>query len=76
MRFVSFKKCSQRPNTRNSKTFEGKKEKKEKKNKQVKCLGCPTLILQKKEGSEEGNAISSRFILKTDALLNVNIKTL
>lgn len=32
---------------------------------------------KKKEGSEEGwNAISSRFILKTDALLNVNIKTL
>ena len=33
---------------------------------------------KKKEGSEEGwNAISSSlFILKTDALLNVNIKTL
>jgi hypothetical protein len=55
-----------------------KERKKGEKKQAMKCLGCPTLILQKKEGSEEGwNAISSsRFILKTDALLNVNVKTL
>jgi hypothetical protein len=32
---VSFKKCSQRPNTRNSKTFEGKKKRRKKTSNEV-----------------------------------------
>jgi len=73
---VSFKKCSQRPPPKTPKLLKERKKGEKKTRTEVLRVSNPNFA---KEGrKEEGwNAISSsRFILKTDALLNVNVKTL
>jgi hypothetical protein len=56
-----------------------KERKKGEKKQAMKCLGCPTLILQKKEEGRKRGRVESNLIAlytKNRRLLNVNIKTL